>query len=58
VYVFFPIFKACGRTQRASTKNGDIQTQRREIRGLGDPPECIRDLGGERLSGLRGRGLR
>jgi hypothetical protein len=27
-------------------------------RRLGDPPECTRDLGGERLSGLKERDLR
>jgi hypothetical protein len=28
------------------------------MRGWGDPPECVRDLGGERLSGLKERDLR
>ena len=30
--------------------------QPREIGGLGDPPECTRDLRGERLSGLNRKG--
>ena len=33
---------------RSSRKNGNRQPQ--EIGGCGDPPECPRDLGGERLS--------
>ena len=41
---------------RASRKNGNRQPQ--EIGGWGDPPECTRDLGGERLSGLKGKDLR
>ena len=39
-------------TLRAIRKNGNRQLQ--EIGGWGDPPECTRDLGGERLSGLKG----
>jgi hypothetical protein len=34
----------------------DFKTLR--SRKLGDTPECIRDLGGERLSGLKGRDVR
>jgi hypothetical protein len=41
---------------RASKKIGN--TQPREMGGWGDPPECTRDLGGERLSGLKGRDLK
>jgi hypothetical protein len=41
---------------RASRKNGNRHPW--EIGGLGDPPECTRDLEGERLSGLKGRDLR
>ena len=41
---------------RASRKNRNRQPQ--EVGGLGDPPECTRDLGGERLSGFKGRDLR
>jgi hypothetical protein len=37
---------------RASRKNGNRQPW--EIGDLGDPPECTRDLGGERFSGLKG----
>ena len=40
---------------RASKKNGNRQLQ--EIEGCGDPPECTRDLGGERLPGLKGKTL-
>jgi hypothetical protein len=29
-----------------------------EVGGWGDLPECTRDLGGERLSGIKGRDLR
>jgi hypothetical protein len=36
----------------ASRKNGNRQPQ--EIGGWGDPPKCTRDLGGEKLSGLKG----
>lgn len=45
-----------GRRLRASRKNGNWQLW--EVGGWGDPPECTRDLGGERLSGLIGRDLR
>ena len=45
-----------GKGLRASRKNGNRQPQ--EVGGWGDPPECIRDLGGERLPGLKGRDLR
>ena len=41
---------------RASRKNGNRQLW--EVGGWGDPPECTRDLGGERLSGLKERDLR
>ena len=41
---------------RASRKNGNRKPE--EIVGWGDPPECTRDLGGERISGLKGRDLR
>jgi hypothetical protein len=41
---------------RASRKNGSRQLQ--EVGGWGHPPECTRDLGGERFSRLKGRGLR
>ena len=41
---------------RASRKNR--KKQPREVGGWGDPPECTRDLGGERFSGLKGRDLR
>ena len=42
---------------RASRKTGNRQPLERE--GCGeDPPEWTRDLGGERLSGLKGRDLR
>jgi hypothetical protein len=41
---------------RASRKNGNRQSQ--EIGGWGHPPECTRDLEGERLSGLKGIDLR
>lgn len=36
----------------------NVNRQPQEIGGWGDPPECTRDLGGERLSGLKGRDLR
>jgi hypothetical protein len=39
----------------ARRKKGSRQPQ--EIGGCGDPPECTRDLGGERLSGIKGRDL-
>ena len=45
-----------GKGLRARGKNVNRQPQ--EIGGWGDPPECTRDLGGERLSGLKGRDLR
>ena len=41
---------------RASKKIGN--TQPREMGGWGDPPECTRDLGDKRLSGIKGRDLR
>ena len=41
---------------RANRKNGNNQTW--EIVCLRDLPECTTDLGGERLSGLKGRDLR
>ena len=41
---------------RASRKNGNRQPP--EIGGWQDPLEYTRDLGGERLSGLKGRDLR
>jgi hypothetical protein len=41
---------------RASTKNVNWQPQ--EIGGWGDTPECIRDLGGKRTPGLKGRELK
>jgi hypothetical protein len=51
---------ACGnRTEvlRASRKNGNMQPL--EIGDGGPPPpECTRDLGGERLPGLKERDLR
>jgi hypothetical protein len=40
---------------RASSEN--VNWQPREV-SWGDPPECIRDLGGKTLSGLKGRGCR
>jgi hypothetical protein len=40
---------------RASRKNVNRQPQ--EKRRLGETPECIRDLGDERLPGLLGRDL-
>jgi hypothetical protein len=45
-----------GLKRRASRKNGSRQSQ--EIEGWRDPPECTRDLGGERFSRFKGRGLR
>jgi hypothetical protein len=41
---------------RASRKNGKMQPQ--EVVDGRDLPECTRDLRGERLSGLKGMGLR
>jgi hypothetical protein len=41
---------------RASRRNGNGQPG--EIGGWGDPPECTRDLGGERISGLKGKNFR
>ena len=41
---------------RASRKNGNMQPQ--EIGGWENPPECTRDLGGKRLSGIKGTDLR
>jgi hypothetical protein len=41
---------------RASKKNGNRQP--REIGGWRDPPKLTRDMGGERLSGLKGKDLR
>jgi hypothetical protein len=43
------------KTLRVSRKNGNRQPQ--EI-GWGNPPECTRELRGERLSGLKGRNFR
>jgi hypothetical protein len=40
----------------ASRKNVNRKPQ--EIGDWGDPPECTRDLGGEKLPGLKGRDLR
>jgi hypothetical protein len=37
---------------RTSRKNGNRQPW--EVEDWRDPPECSRDLGGERLSGLKG----
>jgi hypothetical protein len=47
-----------GRTEalRVSRKNGNRQPWEVEG-GRGDPPECTRVLGGERLSGLKERDL-
>jgi hypothetical protein len=41
---------------KASKKNGNRQPQ--EIGGWGNPSECTRDLGGKRLSGIKGSDLR
>jgi hypothetical protein len=41
---------------RASRKNGNMQPW--EVGGWGDPPECTRDMGSDRLSGLKGKHLR
>jgi hypothetical protein len=38
---------------KASRKNGNRQPQ--EVEGWGNPPEYTRDLGSERLSGLKAR---
>jgi hypothetical protein len=43
---------------RASRKNGNRQPREVGSWGGGNPPECTSDLGGERLSGLKGRDLR
>ena len=43
--------KPCGAAER------NVNRQPQEIGGWGDPPECTRDLGGERLPGLPGPGL-
>jgi hypothetical protein len=40
---------------RVRRKNGNRQPL--EVGGWRDPAECTRDLGGERLSGLKGRDL-
>ena len=47
----------CGKglkSLKASRKNGNMQPQ--EVGGWAVPPECTRDLGGERHSGLKERG--
>jgi hypothetical protein len=41
---------------RTSRKNGNRQSW--EVGSWGNPPEYTRDLGGERLSELKGRDLR
>jgi hypothetical protein len=41
---------------KVSRKNGNRQPW--EVGSWGYPPECTRDLGDERLSGLKGRDLR
>jgi hypothetical protein len=41
---------------RAGRNNGNRQPQ--EVGGWGDPPECTRDQGGERLSEIKWRDLR
>jgi hypothetical protein len=41
---------------RASRKNANRHHQ--EIGGWKDLPKCTRDLGGKRLSGIKGRDLR
>jgi hypothetical protein len=41
---------------RANRKNGNRQPQ--EIGGWKKPPEYMRDLGGKRLTGLKGRDLK
>jgi hypothetical protein len=41
---------------RANRRNGSRQPLK--IGVWKDPPKCTRDLGGERLSGLKGRDLR
>jgi hypothetical protein len=41
---------------KASRKNGNRQSQ--EIEDWRHPPECTRDLGDKRLSGIKGRNLR
>jgi hypothetical protein len=43
-------------SERVSRKDGNRQPE--EVGGWRDPPKCIRDLRGERLSGLKGRNLR
>jgi hypothetical protein len=40
----------------ANIKTGNKEHQ--EVGGWSDPPECIRDMGGERFSGVIGRDLR
>jgi hypothetical protein len=40
----------------AGRVKGNMQPQ--EIGGWGDPLKCTRDMGGKRLSGLKGRDLR
>ena len=46
------------RTEALRARRENWNRQPREIGGWGDPTECTRDLGGERLSGLKGRNLR
>jgi hypothetical protein len=41
---------------RPNRKNGNLQLQ--EVGGWGNPPECTRDMGSKRLSGLKVRNLR
>jgi hypothetical protein len=50
--------KQMNRTEalRTSRKNRNRKPQKKG--GWGEPPECTRDLGGKRLSGLKGRQLR
>jgi hypothetical protein len=44
------------KTLRASGKNGNMQPW--ELGCWGDPPECTREMGDERLPGLKERNLR
>jgi hypothetical protein len=45
------------RTEALRTSRKNVNRQPQEVGDWGDPPECTRDLGGERLSALKGRDL-
>ena len=46
------------RTEALTASRQNENSQPQEVGGVEDPPECTKDLGGERLSGLKEGNLR